>query len=146
LAGTPAAPVITAQVSLSGGKVKDVSIQTLITTVNYETGAMRVDGYLQAGPQNSRLVWKGVVPVSLALIPFKFDLADRGLDLRVQSQNSTSLLPSFRRYIKRQQVDAVVTRVTHPNPLRMFAGPESCCSGDGIPWSCKQGNPSQEIR
>jgi translocation and assembly module TamB len=118
LAGTPAAPTLTAQLSLSGGQVNNIPIQTLTTTLNYQSGEMQVAGYLQAGPQNSRLVWKGVVPVSLSLIPFKFALADRGLDLKIQSENvSLSLLTLFTKEVQcaDSKVDAVVQVQGNPH-------------------------------
>jgi translocation and assembly module TamB len=111
LAGTPAAPIITAQLSLSGGKVKDIPIQTLTTTLSYQSDKMQMTGYLQAGPQNSRLVWNGVLPVSLSLTPFKFALADRGLDLKVNSENvNLSLLTLLTKQVEEadSKVDAVV--------------------------------------
>jgi translocation and assembly module TamB len=118
LAGTPALPIITAQISLSGGRVKNIPIQTLTTTLSYQSGKMQMTGYLQAGPQNSRLVWNGVVPVSLSLTPFKFALAERGLDLKVQSQEvNLSLLTLFTTEVKEagSKVDAVVEVTGNPH-------------------------------
>jgi translocation and assembly module TamB len=111
LAGTPAIPIITAQLSLSGGQINNIPIQTLTTTLSYQSDKMQMTGYLQAGPQNSRLVWSGVVPVSLSLIPFKFNLAERGLNLKVNSENvNLSLVTLFTKEVEEadSKVDAVV--------------------------------------
>ncbi len=118
LAGTPAAPFIKAQVSLSGGKVKTIPIQTLTTTVSYQAGEMQVAGYLQAGPQNSRLVWNGTVPVTLSITPFKFVLAQRGLDLKVHSENvNLSLLTLVSKQVEEahSKVEAVVQAQGNPH-------------------------------
>jgi translocation and assembly module TamB len=118
LAGTPAAPILTAQLSLSSGRVKNIPVQTLTTTLNYQPGEMQVAGYLQAGPQNSHLVWKGVVPVSLSLIPFKFALAERGLDLKVNSQNvNLSLLTLFSKEVEEANSDLDALVQVQGNPL-----------------------------
>jgi translocation and assembly module TamB len=77
-----------------------------------------VAGYLQAGPQNSRLIWQGTVPVTLSLSPFKFALANRGLDLKVQSQNiNLSLLTAFTRQVQsaRSKVDVLVQAKGNPH-------------------------------
>jgi autotransporter translocation and assembly factor TamB len=87
LTGTPAAPIITAQVALIHGKLRDIPIQSLSTTLNYQTGQAEVAGNLQPGPRNSRLIWQGTVPVAFSLSPLKFAMANRGLDLKLQSQN-----------------------------------------------------------
>jgi translocation and assembly module TamB len=118
LAGSPAAPIITAQLALSGGQVKNIPVQTLTTTLNYQSGEMQVAGYLQAGPQNSRLIWKGAAPVTLSLAPFKFALAESGLDLKVQSQDiNLSLLTLFTKEVEEAEskVEAVVEVKGNPH-------------------------------
>jgi translocation and assembly module TamB len=118
LAGTSAAPILTAQLSLSGGMVKTIPIRTLTTTLNYQSGQMQIVGYLQAGPQNSRLIWNGTLPVSLSIIPFKFALAGRGLDLKVHSENvNLSLLPLFTKQVEEanSKVKAVVQAQGNPH-------------------------------
>ncbi len=87
LTGTPAAPVVTAQVALIHGNLRDIPIQSLSTTLNYQGGQAEVTGNLQAGPRNSRLIWEGTVPVVFSFSPFKFAVANRGLDLKLRSQN-----------------------------------------------------------
>lgn len=84
LAGDPRTPSIDGQMTLCG-KIKDFPIQTLTTTLAYHDQKAQASGYLE-GPQQSRLVWKGTLPVRLSLLPFKFALAEDGLDLRVQSE------------------------------------------------------------
>ena len=118
LAGTLTAPIIKAQFSLSGGKVKTIPIRTLTTTVSYQPGEMQVAGYLQAGPQNSRLVWNGTVPVSLSITPFKFILAQRGLELKVHSENvNLSLLTLVSKQVEEadSKVDVVVQAQGNPH-------------------------------
>jgi translocation and assembly module TamB len=118
LDGSPAAPIIEAQFSLRSGEVKTIPIQTLTTKVSYQSGEMQVAGYLQAGPQNSRLVWNGTVPVSLSIIPFKFALAQRGLDLKVHSENvNLSLLTLISKQVEEadSKVDMVVQVQGNPH-------------------------------
>ncbi|MCK9377271.1 MAG: translocation/assembly module TamB domain-containing protein, partial [Syntrophobacterales bacterium] len=87
LAGTPSNPVINGQLALSAGRVQNIPIQVFTTTLNYQAARMLVSGYLEAGPQRSRLVWQGSVPVQLSLAPIRFALGNEGLNLRVQSEN-----------------------------------------------------------
>ena len=85
LAGTPGTPTIDGQIALSGGKINNIPIQTLTTTLNYQAEKAQVAGYLEIGPLPSRLTWKGSVPVKISLLPFAFALAQDGLDLRLHS-------------------------------------------------------------
>ncbi len=87
LAGTPRAPVISGSLALADGKLGGIPIQTLTTTLSYESGQLQVSGYLEESAQHSKLAWKGTVPVSFSLIPLKFVLGHQGLNLRVQSEN-----------------------------------------------------------
>ena len=45
LAGTPGTPIIDGQIALSNGKVKNLPIQTLTTTLNYQAEQAQVAGY-----------------------------------------------------------------------------------------------------
>ncbi len=100
LAGTPANPVINGQLALSGGRVQNIPIQVFTTTLNYQAAQMQVSGYLEAGPQRSRLVWQGSVPVQLSLAPIRFALGNDGLNLRVQSENvNLGLLTVFNKEV-----------------------------------------------
>ncbi|MFA5111733.1 MAG: hypothetical protein WC443_10035, partial [Desulfobaccales bacterium] len=87
LAGTPPNPVINGQLALSGGRLQNIPIQVFTTTLNYQGAQMQISGYLEAGPQRSRLVWNGSVPVQISLAPVRFSLGNDGLNLRVQSEN-----------------------------------------------------------
>jgi translocation and assembly module TamB len=101
LAGHPRTPVLDGQIALSAGKIKDINIQTLTTTLNYQGGQAQVAGYLELGPLNSRLVWKGSVPVTISLLPFAFSLANDGLDLRLHSERvNLSLLTTLSKEVQ----------------------------------------------
>jgi translocation and assembly module TamB len=147
LDGSPAAPIIEAQFSLSGGKIKTIPIQTLTTKVSYQSGEMQVAGYLQAGPQNSRLVWNGTVPVFLSIAPFKFALAQRGLDLKVHSENvNLSLLTLVSKQVEEadSKVDMVVQAQGNPHSpkvtghIRWTAG-ELVLKQAGTPYRLEAG-------
>lgn len=100
LAGTPRNPIIDGQMALTAGKVKDFPIRALSTTLAYRDDQARISGNLE-GPQQSRLVWKGSVPVRLSLLPFKFTLAQDGLDLKVQSERlNLSLLTAVTKEVQ----------------------------------------------
>jgi translocation and assembly module TamB len=101
LAGTPRTPTIDGQIALSDGKVKNIPIQTLTTTLNYQTEQAQVTGYLEIGPLHSRLIWKGSVPVKISLLPFAFALAKDGLDFRLHSERvNLSLLTSISKEVQ----------------------------------------------
>jgi autotransporter translocation and assembly factor TamB len=101
LAGTPRAPSLDGQIALSSGKIKDIPIQTLTTTLNYHPDQAQVAGFLEIGPLHSRLIWKGSVPVRISLLPLAVSLAPDGLDLRVHSENiNLSLLTSLSQEVK----------------------------------------------
>ena len=86
LAGTPRTPIIDGQISLSAGKINNIAIQTLTTTLNYRPEQAQVAGYLESGPLHSRLIWKGSVPVKISLAPFAFALGQDGLDFQLHGQ------------------------------------------------------------
>ncbi|MFZ5448303.1 MAG: translocation/assembly module TamB domain-containing protein [Thermodesulfobacteriota bacterium] len=88
LAGNPRSPSINGQISLNDGKVQNFPLRTLTTTLAYQDNQAQISGYLEIGPQQARLVWKGSVPVQLSLLPFKFALAEDGLDLRLHSERA----------------------------------------------------------
>ena len=101
LAGNPRAPTIDGQIALSAGKIKDIPIQTLTTTLNYQSDQAQVAGYLEIGPLHSRLIWKGSVPVKISLLPFAFALARDGLDLRIYSERlNLSLLTAISKEVQ----------------------------------------------
>ena len=96
LAGTPRTPIIDGQIALSAGKIKNIAIQTLTTTLNYRSEQAQVDGSLEIGPLHSRLIWKGSVPVKISLLPFAFALGQDGLDLKLHSEQvNLSLLTTL---------------------------------------------------
>ena len=86
LTGNPRTPSIDGQVSLSGGRLNNLPITALTTTLSYQAERAQVAGYLEIGPQNSRLVWQGSVPVKLSLLPFAFTVPQDGLDLKIHSE------------------------------------------------------------
>ena len=88
LAGAPQAPLIRGSLSLESGKLVNIPIQTLTTTLNYEGERLQVSGYLEEGLQRSRLTWNGAVPVSLSLLPLKFALGNRDLYFRMNSEKA----------------------------------------------------------
>ncbi|MGO8762774.1 MAG: translocation/assembly module TamB domain-containing protein [Desulfobaccales bacterium] len=101
LAGTPRTPTIDGQIALSNGKVKNLPIQTLTTTLNYQAEQAQVAGYLEIGPLHSRLIWRGSVPVKISLLPFACALAQDGLDLRLHSERvNLSLLTSISKEVQ----------------------------------------------
>ena len=65
LSGTPRAPNMNGNFTLASGQIQEVNIKALTTTINYSSGNLQLSGYLEAGPQNSRLTWKGTVPVTI---------------------------------------------------------------------------------
>jgi autotransporter translocation and assembly factor TamB len=96
LAGNPRNPILDGQIALSGGRIKNIPLQALTTSLEYQAGQAQVSGYLEMGPLHSRLVWKGSVPVKLSLLPLSAALAQDGLNLRVQGQQiNLSLLMSI---------------------------------------------------
>jgi translocation and assembly module TamB len=101
LTGAPRTPIIDGQIALSAGKINNIPIQTLTTTLNYRTEQAQVAGYLEIGPLHSRLVWKGSVPVKISLLPLAFVLGKDGLDLRLHSEQvNLSLLTSISKEVQ----------------------------------------------
>ena len=122
LAGTPRTPTIDGQIALSGGKINNIPIQTLTTTLNYQTEQAQVAGYLEIGPLHSRLIWKGSVPVKISLLPFAFALAQDGLDLRLHSERvNLSLLTSISKEVQTAEgpLDLVVEARGNPHQPRV---------------------------
>jgi translocation and assembly module TamB len=122
LAGTPRTPTLDGQISLSCGKINNIPIQTLTTTLNYQTEQAQVAGYLEIGPLHSRLIWKGSVPVKISLLPFAFGLAQDGLDLRLHSERvNLSLLTSVSKEVQTAEgpVDLVVEARGNPHHPRV---------------------------
>ena len=122
LAGTPRTPTIDGQIALSGGKINNIPIQTLTTTLSYQTEQAQVAGYLEIGPLHSRLIWKGSVPVKISLLPFAFALAQDGLDLRLHSERvNLSLLTSISKEVQTAEgpLDLVVEARGNPHQPRV---------------------------
>jgi autotransporter translocation and assembly factor TamB len=122
LAGTPRTPIIEGQIALSGGKINNIPIQTLTTTLNYQTEQAQVAGYLEIGPLHSRLIWKGSVPVKISLLPFAFALAQDGLDLRLHSERvNLSLLTSISKEVQTAEgpLDLVAEARGNPHQPRV---------------------------
>ena len=122
LAGTPRTPTIDGQIALSCGKINNIPIQTLTTTLNYQTEQAQVAGYLEIGPLHSRLIWKGSVPVKISLLPFAFALAQDGLDLRLHSERvNLSLLTSVSKEVQTAEgpMDLVVEARGNPHQPRV---------------------------
>ena len=122
LAGTPRTPTLDGQMALSCGKINNISIQTLTTTLNYQAEQAQVAGYLEIGPLRSRLIWKGSVPVKISLLPFAFALAPDGLDLRLHSERvNLSLLTSVSKEVQAAEgpVDLVVEARGNPRQPRV---------------------------
>ena len=122
LAGTPRTPIIDGQIALSAGKIKNIPIQTLTTTLNYQTEQAQVAGYLEIGPLHSRLIWKGSVPVKISLLPFAFALGQDGLDLRLHSERvNLSLLTSISKEVQTAEgpLDLVVEARGNPHQPRV---------------------------
>jgi hypothetical protein len=122
LAGTPRTPTIDGQIALNAGKIKHIPIQTLTTTLNYQGGQAQVAGYLQIGPLNSRLIWRGSVPVKISLLPFGFALANDGLDLRLHSERvNLSLLTSLSKEVQTAEgpLDLVAEARGNPHQPRV---------------------------
>jgi hypothetical protein len=108
--------------ALERGKINNIPIQTLTTTLNYRTEQAQVAGYLEIGPLHSRLVWKGSVPVKISLLPFAFALAPDGLDLRVHSERvNLSLLTSVSKEVQAAEgpVDLMVEARGDPRHPRV---------------------------
>ncbi|HEX9883901.1 MAG TPA: translocation/assembly module TamB domain-containing protein [Desulfobaccales bacterium] len=104
LAGSPRAPLLNGNLTLESGKIKDLPIQTLTTTLNYEAERLQLDGHLEESVQHSRLTWKGTVPVYLSLTPLRFALGNRDLYLRVQSERANlSLLTAISQEVQSAQ-------------------------------------------
>ena len=123
LAGTPQTPTLDGQIALSGGKINNIPIQTLTTTLNYQAEQAQVAGYLEIGPLHSRLTWKGSVPVKISLLPFAFALAQDGLDLRLHSERvNLSLLTSISKEVQTAEgpVDLMVEARGNPRQPRVL--------------------------
>ena len=122
LAGTPGTPTLDGQIALNAGKINDIPIQTLTTTLNYQAEQAQVAGYLEIGPLHSRLIWKGSVPVKISLLPFALALAQDGLDLRVHSERvNLSLLTSISKEVQTAEgpMDLVVEARGNPHQPRV---------------------------
>ena len=122
LAGAPRTPTIDGQIALSCGKINNIPIQTLTTTLNYQTEQAQVAGYLEIGPLHSRLIWKGSVPVKISLLPFAFALGQDGLDLRLHSERvNLSLLTSISKEVQTAEgpVDLVAEARGNPQQPRV---------------------------
>jgi translocation and assembly module TamB len=122
LAGTPRAPTLDGQIALSAGKINNIPIQTLTTTLNYQTEQVQVAGYLEIGPLHSRLIWKGSVPVKISLLPFAFALGQDGLDLRLHSERvNLSLLTSLSQEVQAAEgpLDLVAEARGNPHQPRV---------------------------
>ena len=122
LAGTPRTPIIDGQIALSAGKIKNISIQTLTTTLNYRTEQAQVAGSLEIGPLHSRLIWKGSVPVKISLLPFAFALGQDGLDLQLHSEQvNLSLLTSISKEVQTAEgpLDLVAEARGNPHQPRV---------------------------
>ena len=118
LSGTPRAPNMNGNFTLASGQIQEVNIKALSATLNYSSEHLQLSGYLEAGPQNSRLTWKGTVPVKLSLIPWQFALGNQGLDLQVQSEKiNLSLLKAFTPEIQSAEapVDILVSAKGDPH-------------------------------
>jgi autotransporter translocation and assembly factor TamB len=101
LAGTPGTPILDGQIALSAGKIKNIAVQTLSTTLNYRSEQAQVAGSLEIGPLHSRLIWKGSVPVKISLLPFAFALGQDGLDLKLRSEQvNLSLLTTISKEVQ----------------------------------------------
>jgi len=122
LAGAPGTPTLDGQMALSCGKINNISIQTLTTTLSYQAEQAQVAGYLEIGPLRSRLIWKGSVPVKISLLPFAFALAEDGLDLKLHSERvNLSLLTSVSKEVQAAEgpVDLVVEARGNPGHPRV---------------------------
>ncbi len=122
LAGNPRTPIIDGQIALSDGKLKNIPIQTLTTTLNYQTERAQVSGYLEIGPLRSRLIWKGTLPVKLSLAPFALALARDGLDLQLHSERlNLSMLTSVSQEVQTAEgpIDLVVEAKGNPYQPRV---------------------------
>jgi autotransporter translocation and assembly factor TamB len=118
LSGTPQVPLINANFTLASGQIQDINIKTLSTTLSYSADHLQTSGYLEGGPQHSRLTWKGTVPVKFSVIPFQFVLENQGLDLQVQSEKiNLSLLKAFTPEIQSAEapVDMLVSAKGDPH-------------------------------
>jgi TamB, inner membrane protein subunit of TAM complex len=124
LTGAPGSPIIDGQIALSAGKINDIPIQTLTTTLNYRTEQAQVAGYLEIGPLHSRLVWKGSVPVKISLLPFVFAPGKDGLDLRLHSERvNLSLLTSISKEVQTAEGSLDLVAEARGNPLQpRFSG------------------------
>ena len=122
LAGPSRTPTLDGQLALSCGKVNNIPIQTLTTTLNYQAEQAQVSGYLEIGPLRSRLIWKGSVPVKISLQPFTFALAPDGLDLKLHSEKvNLSLLTSVTKEVQAAEgpVDLVLEARGNPRQPRV---------------------------
>ena len=122
LTGTPRTPIIDGQIALSGGKINNLPIQTLTTTLNYRTEQAQMAGYLEIGSQHSRLIWKGSVPVKISLLPFAFALGQDGLDLQLHSEQvNLSLLTSISKEVQTAEgpLDLVAEARGNPHQPRV---------------------------
>jgi autotransporter translocation and assembly factor TamB len=119
LAGNPRTPVIDCQIALSAGKIKDIAIQTLTTTLNYQEEQAQVAGYLEIGPLHSKLIWNGSVPVKISLAPFAFALGQEGLDLKLRSEQvNLSLLTTISNEVQSAEGPLDLVAEARGNPHR----------------------------
>ena len=151
LTGTPRTPIIDGQIALSAGKINNIPIQTLTTTLNYRTEQAQVAGYLEIGPLHSRLIWKGSVPVKISLLPFAFALGQDGLDLRLHSEQvNLSLLTSISKEVQTAEgpLDLVAEARGNPHQPRVSGYvrwtrrlPETAPGRDALPPGSRGDSP-----
>ena len=98
LSGSPSAPVLEGEVRLNAVKLKQYATTpvTIVTTIDYRGGLLKIAGNAKGGPGGSSLVWNGKVPMQLSLSPFHFSIANSGLEFVAKSDGANlKLLEPF---------------------------------------------------
>jgi autotransporter translocation and assembly factor TamB len=98
LTGSPSAPILAGEIRLNAVKLKQYALKpvTIVTTIDYRGGQLKIAGNAKGGPGGSSLVWNGKIPVQLSLSPFKFQIANSGLEFIAKSDGANlKLLEPF---------------------------------------------------
>lgn len=102
LSGDPVRPVIQGQLDWGPGQWGNFAFKSLATAINYRDARLYLKGGLEESAAGPGLSWEGHIPLNLTLLPLRWSLGDRDLNLRVQGEKAnlamlTGLTPEIPR-------------------------------------------------
>lgn len=93
--GTPSAPHLTGKVNLSPGRLADLSFAVCRGTIVYQGRTALLQAELEEKPGGVRLALQGQVPLFLSLRPWRWQVLEEELQLRLTSDRlDLNLLPA----------------------------------------------------